>query len=354
MQLRLVQAGWMSLLAILMSSTPVSFGATTDPPSGVKVKKDIIYGHSPEQRDKSKSVNLVLDAYSPEDPAKTNKAAVVLIHGNPGDAPYPGDRRSAFTSTAQILASRGYCCFVVSYQVCCGADEVKTSVRWVRANATQYGIDPNRIAAVGHSLGGSHAVTLDITGDSEEMTALKDDPTNNATLSAKVAAAVCLAGGIFQPEAVDPSDGPILFIQGTEDDVNSRDWVKKIVAGCQKSGLACPVYWIDKADHGLDLLNRKGDGRALIDLVDQFLQIHVLRTPSTEMATLAIQIDGNGSVTYDPPYGMYTKGTLVTVSATPGPEAVFSRWEGDGTGTSAATTIKMDTNKRIKAVFNAR
>jgi dienelactone hydrolase len=327
----------------------IALGAGAAPPAGVRVERGIVYGHGPGQGGEP-SIDLLLDAYTPADSITPNQAAVVLIHGNPGQAPYPGDRCLALAGTAQVLASRGYACFTVAYQFF-GADEVKTSVRWVRANAARYSVDPNRIAAVGTSLGGSHAVTLDITDDTDDMTSLKDDPANHASRSAKVAAAVCLAGGIFQPETVDPSDGPIMFVQGTEDTVNSRDWVTQIVASCQANGLACPVYWVDKAPHSIDLQKYMVDGRAIIDLIDQFLQIYVVGNRDTEMVTLSVKVEGTGAVTYDPPFGMYTRGATVKVKAVPGPGAILSRWEGAPDASGEEITVTVDDNKHLVAHF---
>ncbi len=38
-------------------------------------------------------------------------------------------------------------------------DDVQHAVRWIRANAARYGVDPNRIGAMGASAGG-HLVAL--------------------------------------------------------------------------------------------------------------------------------------------------------------------------------------------------
>lgn len=346
-----VRVGSFALLLILISSAAFMFCAEAESP-GFKAERGIVFGRSPSQEDK-KPIDLLLDAYWPEDAAKANKAAIVYFHGNPGKEPYPGERLVYEPNPEKNIVSRGYACFNVAYQFF-GEDEAKTAIRYIRANAAKFGIDPDKIVAVGHSLGGSHAVTLDITDDSRGMTPLKDDPKNNAAVSGKVAAAVCLAGGIFYPDAMDPTDGPIMFIQGTEDKLNSTHWLDQIVAGSRKYGHACPVYWIEGVGHELNILDNKADGRPLVDLIDQFIRVHVLCDPNSEMASLAIQVDGSGSVTYDPPYGMYSKGTSVTVNAVPGPDMEFSGWEGDESGTTTPLTVKMDTNKRIKALFKPK
>jgi len=65
---------------------------------------------------------------------------------------------------------RGYAVVSVNYRLSWEAvfpalvHDVKTAVRWVRANAGRYGFDPGRIAAWGGSAGGYLALMLGVTG----------------------------------------------------------------------------------------------------------------------------------------------------------------------------------------------
>jgi len=65
--------------------------------------------------------------------------------------------------------------------------DAKAAIRWVRANAKNLGIDPQRIAVVGYSAGGYHALFTAGTGDRPEF----EGTGGNAGISTKVAA--CLA-----------------------------------------------------------------------------------------------------------------------------------------------------------------
>ena len=65
---------------------------------------------------------------------------------------------------AQRLAEAGYVAFSVDYRLVDAAvkctrwpaqlDDVQLAVRWVRANAADFGIDPHRVGAFGWSAGG--------------------------------------------------------------------------------------------------------------------------------------------------------------------------------------------------------
>ena len=70
--------------------------------------------------------------------------------------------------------------------------------------------------------------------------------------------------------------------------------------------------------------------------------------------TLATTVLGVGSVAVDPPGGVYQAGTDVTLTATPGPGWAFDHWEGGHSATDATTTVVMDWNKLVTAVFVAQ
>ena len=59
----------------------------------------------------------------------------------------------------------------------------------------------------------------------------------------------------------------------------------------------------------------------------------------------------NGSVTTDPNGTSFVESTVVELTGVPDPGYVFSEWTGDITGTTNPTTITMDANKTVTAVF---
>jgi Divergent InlB B-repeat domain len=60
----------------------------------------------------------------------------------------------------------------------------------------------------------------------------------------------------------------------------------------------------------------------------------------------------NGSVTFNPPGGVYTNGQVVTVTANPDNGYSFGSWGGDLNGSTNPQTITMDGNKTITASFS--
>ena len=47
--------------------------------------------------------------------------------------------------------------------------DVKNAIRWLRAQAKKYHVDPNRIGACGNSAGGTLALTAALTGERKDL-----------------------------------------------------------------------------------------------------------------------------------------------------------------------------------------
>lgn len=123
-------------------------------PAGVVGLPDLMYQTIPGYRP------MKLDLYTPATPGL--KPLVIYVHGGGWTG---GTQRLAgtFDSWPDILArlaARGYVVASVSYRLSGEArfpaaiQDVKASIRWLRANAAKYGIDPNRVLLWGGSAGG--------------------------------------------------------------------------------------------------------------------------------------------------------------------------------------------------------
>ncbi|MDZ7365706.1 MAG: InlB B-repeat-containing protein [candidate division KSB1 bacterium] len=73
--------------------------------------------------------------------------------------------------------------------------------------------------------------------------------------------------------------------------------------------------------------------------------------PLAAQHTLTVNTVGSGSVTLNPPGGIYNPGTVVTLTATPASGFQFSGWSGDLSGTTNPAMITMDGNKTVTANF---
>ena len=149
---------------------------------------------------------LLLDVHIPPHRARP-RPAVVLVHGG---GMWTGSRAD-MAHPARQLARAGYVAFAVDYRLVDAAagrhrwpaqlDDVQRAVRWVRANAGRYGVDPGRVGAYGWSAGGQLAALLG-TRDT------RDFAPANAGYSSRVTCVVALAGDVdlaayTRPPALD-------------------------------------------------------------------------------------------------------------------------------------------------------
>ena len=125
-------------------------------PKDVVIEPDIAYR-------KGKSKAWKLDLVAPKAKSKAPRAAIVFVHGGGWRS---GDKRAGYFMRGAIeYARKGYVCITVNYRLIAEApmpasiEDVKCAVRWLRANAKKYNVDPGRIGAYGNSAG-AHLVCM--------------------------------------------------------------------------------------------------------------------------------------------------------------------------------------------------
>ena len=146
--------------------------------------------------------------YAPLSPAQ----ALDIYLPNEGDGPFPvivavhggafmmGDKADGQLAAPLEGVRRGYAVVSVNYRLSgeatfpAAVQDVKSAVRFLRANAARYGLDGSRIAAWGGSAGGHLVSMLGTTGRARRF----DDPAaGNASQSSAVQAVVDWFGPIF-------------------------------------------------------------------------------------------------------------------------------------------------------------
>ena len=115
------------------------------------------------------------DVYEPTgDGARASRPAILAIHGGA----WRGGDKAWGEQFAEELCPFGYVVFSVNYRLAgrpggtwpAQIEDVQGALRYVRANAARFRVDPDRIASLGMSAGG-HLAT---------MVALRDDPAGPA------------------------------------------------------------------------------------------------------------------------------------------------------------------------------
>ena len=134
---------------------------------------------------------LTLDIASPK--GGGTHPLVVLVHGGG----YTSGDKTGERSNLLLLAGQGYVAAAVNYRLASGKrnhfpaqiQDLRCAIRWLRSNAQSYDIDPQQIAAVGHSAGGT-LVSLLATADDDAAFDHPDCPIAPAAAAANIKAAI--------------------------------------------------------------------------------------------------------------------------------------------------------------------
>ena len=178
---------------------------------------------------------------------------LVWIHGGGWAA---GSKNLSPTGIQRQMTARGYAVASVEYRLSGEAKypaavlDVKAAIRFLRANATRFALNSDRIAVWGSSAGGHLAALVGVTGG----VALFDDATlGNATQSSRVQAVVDWFGPseLLQMDADGAAQGCPLFGGVGHDNSNSPEglWLGgKPSALPARAREASPVTWVSTDD----------------------------------------------------------------------------------------------------------
>jgi len=248
---------------------------TTSVPDSVQLLTEIAYREGKEK--------WHLDLAMPKAPSDQPRPAIVIVHGGGWRS---GDKGGGLWRALPLeYAAKGYVCISVNYRLTDEApfpacvEDVKCAVRWLRANAAKYHVDPRRIGAYGNSAGAHLVAMLGLVG--REAGLEGDGPFQEQ--SSLVQAVCCSAtptdftdwgGRSFRGEStflagpaeslgerkkkaspvshVRPDAPPFLVIHGTADATVPFSQAEKFVEALKKAGAQDVTFKkYDGAGHGV-------------------------------------------------------------------------------------------------------
>jgi acetyl esterase/lipase len=249
---------------------------------------DLVYG-------KGGDVDLKLDLAMPKE-GDGPFPAIVCIHGGS----WRGGNRQSLSQTLDVLAGRGYVAVSISYRLVPTAtfpaqiEDCKAAVRWLRANAKQYKIDPDRIGAVGFSAGAHLACLLGVTDKKDGLEGTGGNPDQSSRVQAVVSffgptdllkkdwseavekgILVPFLGGAYadKPELyrrmspivyVTKDDPPFLFFHGTADTLVGVRHSRQMAEKLKGVGVSAKVVELEGEGHGWR-------GEKLLDTIKQMV-----------------------------------------------------------------------------------
>jgi len=242
---------------------------TLDVPEGIQLDRDIVFATINGQE-------LKLDIAYPKN-KKVNVPAIVYIHGGG----FEGGEKP--TDQTVFFAGKGFVGIAIEYRLSSVAKfpaavhDCKTAIRWTRANAKKYGIDPDRIGVIGESAGGYLVAMMGTSGGvaylegdgpySEyessvqavvdlfgpiDFAVMKDAPTGPVAkfLGKPAQEDLDLAKKANPINYVDAKDAPTLMIHGEKDDLVPIRQSELLNDALTKAGVKTRLVSVKNAGHG--------------------------------------------------------------------------------------------------------
>jgi len=230
--------------------------------------------------------------------------AILCIHGGG----FRAGNREAYDGVCQRLARQGFVAATVTYRLApeyqfpAAVYDVKAAVRWLRANAAKYRIDPARIGVTGDSAGGHLAQFLGVTagvrmfegdgGNADQSSQVacvvnRYGPSNllksyDASVDAAEVLPLFLEGNREAARAqhvlasplnwVTPLAAPTLLLHGTEDKYVAYDqavWMRDRLQAC---GVEVELLSLPGAGHGFKGADAEQAEKALLAFFEKHLK----------------------------------------------------------------------------------
>ena len=231
-----------------------------------------------------------LDLLLPTEPAGEGPLPLIIyIHGG---AWRSGSKRDGFAFLIPSVGSGKYAGATLDYRLSSEAiwpaqiHDCKAAVRWLRANAKKFNIDPGRIGVIGASAGGQLAAMLGTSGNIErlegkigdhlsepsgvscvadefgptELLAMSEFPSDIEHDSADSPESRLVGGPIQERKDaarsaspmtyVSSDDPPFLLIHGTDDPLVPYDQSERFLAALEEEGVDAMLIKVQGGGHG--------------------------------------------------------------------------------------------------------
>jgi acetyl esterase/lipase len=249
------------------------------------------------------SIRIVRDKTYVERPSGPLAADVYLPRG---DGPFPAmlvvhggawrfGSRSQLAAAALALADNGYVAVAINYRLApqhtfpAQLHDCQAAVRWVRTNAKEYKIDPNRVGGFGYSAGGHLVALMGVLSENElrepglpadlpsarlQLVVAGGAPCDFRTLPANDSGLAYWLGGTrgrlpnayrdaSPAEFVSKDDPPMFFFHGEKDELVPLTGPKAMVARLDAVGVRAEMHEVPSAGHLEAIVHREVLGKVL-------------------------------------------------------------------------------------------
>jgi acetyl esterase/lipase len=269
-------------------------------PEGTEVHADLRYGEHKERN--------TLDLFVP----KSDKPLplIIWVHGGA----WQGGSKAGPNPALSYLA-KGYAVAAINYRLSQHAvypaqiQDCKEAVRYLRANAKKYHVDPDRFGVWGASAGGHLVALLGTTGGEKDL-ARADSP--NKDVSDHVQCVVDFFGPIdltkMAAQALaEPAGAKSKFDHDAPNSPESKLVGGPIQKNKEKAATANPINYIDKNDAPVLMLH--GDSDPLVPLGQSKIFLEALAKAGVPAELVEIKGGGHGGA------GFSSKENLAKIEA---------------------------------------
>ncbi len=294
----------LTLAAVFGGGWGLFLGGAAAEETAQRIEPDIVYGHKD-------GLAMTMDLIRPEGKAN-GKAILFMVSGGWVSRWSPPENVQGLFDP---YLKKGFSVFAVRhgssprYGIPDAVSDVRRAVRYVRLNAGRFGVDAERLGAMGMSAGGHLALMLGTSGDDGDPQA--NDPIGET--SSRVAAVAALVppadlrvavweapeslpiyrnfpaldlaldkAGTYSPLThVTPDDAPALVIMGGKDELVPPRHGEWIAEAFEREKVTHKLIIFPDGDHGLGGL--KNLGKAL-DEVTAWFERHLLEKPGSDAA----------------------------------------------------------------------
>ena len=200
-----------------------------------------------ELNNEGASLTAYLPDLSPEMPHMNSRRAVLVI---PGGGYYMCSAREAEPVAFKFLAE-GFAAFILRYSLNENSvfpkplEDAEQALGLIRENSSEWGVDPDRIAAIGFSAGGHLAAALSAQGRVRPNAQILGYPCILQSMCDKLAAPVPEVFG-----KADENTPPAFIFSSFEDGTVPIANSLKYAGELDEKGISCEMHVFSKGYHG--------------------------------------------------------------------------------------------------------
>ena len=228
-------------------------------PEGLEFLPDVVYG-------KGGGKDLKLDILRPKQAPAGPMPVVVYIHGGAWKA----GSKSGMPPLCNRLAQQGYFCASVEYRFSQEAvfpaqiEDCKCAIRFLRAHAKEYKINPDRIGVWGHSAGGHLVALLGTAGDAKDLEGTGGWQDQSSRVQCVI-------------DCFGPTDFTVVpkGLEGVKEQMSSP--VTQLIGGpipenMEKAAKASPITYVTKDDPPILIMHGDQDPTVPLDQSQRFYE----------------------------------------------------------------------------------